>query len=893
MRILVLMRGIPASGKSTWIEQMGLSTYALSPDSIRLCASAPVLRIESSDKANKNSAQNLLHINQQNDKQVWRMLNTLLELRLKQGDFTIIDATHTSHRAIRAYEGLVNTYRYRLMVIDFSHVPLDVAIERNEKRGYKSVPKNVLESMYQTLQDSILTPLPTRYNVYKYDEIPLESLNQPIKSHSLTHISPLRFMPLDLNMYAQIHHIGDIHGCFDTLLDYLFFTNPVLSAQKTRQEIAKHLEETHFAAESCLSLLNQKAYYIFLGDYIDRGVQNAQVVRFLLGIMDAKNVCLLEGNHERWLYKWGKEELGINEFNTFTMADFTRNGLTPKDTHRLYAKLRQCTYYTYDNQYILCTHGGLPTLPANLLLISTKQLIYGVGDYEDMSTCAKHFANTTRDNVFQVFGHRNREKYPICVHERSFALEGGVEHNLALRALVLQKQYKPIATSLKQQKSKLQAQNSIMGVIYANHFAYIYMQNKHNSREIAKLKLSRSVFALLQKLRESSLIKERTFGDISSFNFTKEAFFHQKWTNLTCKARGLFIDTRNYRIYARSYDKFFNYKEREECSDKALKEDLAYPVNVFVKENGFLGIVSANYLADSVDSQNFTKSIESADSGAMGAETQSIQDACALYKHKLFISSKSDPTSDFAKLAREVIESYLLCDDSHIIADSKKDSSQNLADNFTQDSIKNNKLNTLSKELKERNLSLVFEIIHPELDPHIIAYKKPKAVLLDGIYNTSNFAKMPFDELCAFAKKYDFECKRHYATLHTWEQMRDFLAHSHQSQRQESSDLFAYGREEDGYFEGYVLEDSKGFMFKYKNAYYRVWKAMREAVWQYLRTGKVKANKNTYYTDDTHRKLEAMFMRWLQTYSDENGAQMLESASIIALREAFLRNLGE
>ena len=43
MRVLALMRGIPASGKSTWIKNMGLSEYTLSADSLRLMASSPIL----------------------------------------------------------------------------------------------------------------------------------------------------------------------------------------------------------------------------------------------------------------------------------------------------------------------------------------------------------------------------------------------------------------------------------------------------------------------------------------------------------------------------------------------------------------------------------------------------------------------------------------------------------------------------------------------------------------------------------------------------------------------------------------------------------------------------------------------------------------------------------
>ena len=837
MRILVLMRGIPASGKSTWIANMGLSEYTLSADSLRLMASSPVLLpksknaidLESTEFAKSQTLDSLalIGINQQNDKQVWKLLFTLLEMRLKQGDFTIIDATHTSIKALRAYETLANTYRYRLIVIDFSHIPLEVALQRNACRGYKSVPVDILESMYKTLQDSLT--LPSRYLVLKADEI------APLQDKTCQ--SMLHFNPINLNTYTQIHHIGDIHGCFETFLNYLIYTH---SSPYSLQDALHILEQSQFAPQICARFLNPKAYYIFLGDYIDRGVQNAQVVRFLLGIMDLPNVCLLEGNHERWLYKWGKEELGANEFSTFTLKNLEQGGISSKDTHRLYSKLRQCAYYTFDEKIILCTHGGLPTLPNNLLLVATKQLIYGSGGYEDMQECAKSFALSTASNTYQVFGHRNREKHPMRVYERNFALEGGVEFGGALRIAVLTKTPLPYRYATKAQNSKLMAQSPLMGVIrHTDNFTQIYMQNKHGSQELNALHQSRSIFALLQKLRASVLIKEREFGELSSFNFTKEAFFSKQWNSLTCKARGLFIDTYNFRICARSYDKFFNYKEREETCDEALKEKLTYPLNVFVKENGFLGIVSAKNANDSLKLES-----------------------------KLFITSKSDPTSPYAHIMR------------NLIAESLRKTAQDSIQEVESE---------LYEELKTRNLSLVFEVIHPQDDPHIIAYEKPQVILLDAIYNTPDYAKVPFTELCALGEKFGFVCKTHKATLHCWEEVSEFL---YCESALESNSLFAQGKRKNGFIEGYVLEDSAGFMFKYKGAYYRAWKALREIVEQCARTRALPKSKGKKWQGDSaYYELEGAFIQWLCQYIEHNGFESLESSSLIDLREAFLRSL--
>ena len=46
MRTLVLLRGIPASGKSTWVKENKLEAYSLSSDHIRTLFQAPSLNVE-------------------------------------------------------------------------------------------------------------------------------------------------------------------------------------------------------------------------------------------------------------------------------------------------------------------------------------------------------------------------------------------------------------------------------------------------------------------------------------------------------------------------------------------------------------------------------------------------------------------------------------------------------------------------------------------------------------------------------------------------------------------------------------------------------------------------------------------------------------------------------
>ena len=97
---------------------------------------------------------------------------------------------------------------------------------------------------------------------------------------------------------------------------------------------------------------------------------------------------------------------------------------------------------------------------------------------------------------------------------------------------------------------------------------------------------------LVERFRQSPLIRESRYDDISAFNFTRKAFNKAEWNDLTTRARGMFINTRKNKIVCRGYDKFFQVDERPETKKERLRKTLKFPVTAFVKENGFLGLIS-------------------------------------------------------------------------------------------------------------------------------------------------------------------------------------------------------------------------------------------------------------------------------------------------------------
>ena len=240
MRILLVMRGIPGCGKSTWIKEHDLEAYTLSPDNIRLLFSAPELGLDGK-----------YHISAKCDKHVWAFLNERLEARMKSGDTTVIDATHTKESYLKEYKKLCKKYNYRMVVVDFSSIDLDTIKLRNYRReSYKQVSEEVIDRMYQQISN----PLQGNYEIYKYDEFPnLDNFVYKING----------------NNYDKVVVFGDIHSCYSPLKEY-FDKNPE----------------------------SDKNLYIFVGDYFDRGIQGKEVLQFCLDHCEKENFIFLTGNHE-------------------------------------------------------------------------------------------------------------------------------------------------------------------------------------------------------------------------------------------------------------------------------------------------------------------------------------------------------------------------------------------------------------------------------------------------------------------------------------------------------------------------------------------------------------------------------------------------------------------
>jgi hypothetical protein len=177
-------------------------------------------------------------------------------------------------------------------------------------------------------------------------------------------------------------------------------------------------------------------------DYTGSGAENTEVIKFLISIMCRDNVILLEGDHEKCFCNLatGEEQRKISEFeDSLQISGISPEGITKRCIIDLYRRMEPCICYNFLNKYVLVTHGGLSSLPENLIFVGSAQMVNGVGEPKDAGVIAESFNRNTNENTYQVHGHRNPENLPI-ENGRTFNLCCESENGGLLRILTLDRQ---------------------------------------------------------------------------------------------------------------------------------------------------------------------------------------------------------------------------------------------------------------------------------------------------------------------------------------------------------------------------------------------------------------------------------------------------------------------
>lgn len=622
MNIITMLSGIMGTGKSTFIKENNLEEYTISTDDIRLILGQPRHTVDSDGNVRK-------HMANIDDKKVFEIFYETIESRMMRGEYIVLDAMNVSSKSQNYIKKLAKKHKYRVNLVDIQgNMRIEQILKQNKNRvEYKVVPDDVIKQKYNK-----------RYSDYKErGRINLGGINLIDKEKFK---ETFFWSTKDLNNYDKVFVIGDIHGCYTAL-------------------------------KEGLGEIKDNYYYIFLGDFFDRGIENKEVFLFIKGLMNKDNAVFLIGNHEEHLINFTKREKGDSYFIAKgflknTVPEILSGGdISIKDMSRFAKKLQVFFAFEYNGQKYICSHGGIlpeqyngqeyPEFKNGLYDITrepSKDIIFGIGGYNfdiDYHFDRKQLERPRENRVIQFHGHRNSFHVEPYAYEYCYNLEDNVEMGGYLRIAEITK------NGLKINKIK----NNIYNKELLHDSLYVDMSNLTN-------------LEIKECLDNSKYIKGKKFKELTAYNFSQEVFYDSFWNAFTTTARGLILKN-NGDIFSRGYNKFFNIDENIETTIDAIKEKVKYPLKASVKENGYLGIMTG----DGSRLHFFSKS---------GSTNYSTMFQTMFYK-----------------LLKENVN------------------------------IKN--IEKIQELLSSNNYSVTFEVINIEKDKHIVTYNESKLVILDVIKN--------------------------------------------------------------------------------------------------------------------------------------------------------------
>lgn len=625
MNIITLLSGIIGTGKSTFIKENNLEEYTISTDSIRLMLGQPRHTVDSEGNVRK-------YIANVDDKKVFDILYNIIESRMMRGEYIVVDAMNVSSPSQNDIKKLAKKHGYRINMIDIQgNMHIDQILEQNKNRvGYKVVPEETIKQKYH--KRYIDCKERGRINISGINLIDKDKFKETFF-----------WKTKDLNKYDKVFVIGDIHGCCTAL-------------------------------KEGLGEIKDNYYYVFLGDFFDRGIENKEVFLFIKELMDRDNAVFLIGNHEEHLINFTKREKGDSYFiaRAFlknTVPEILSGGdVSNKDMRNFARNLQVFFAFEYNGRKYICSHGGIlpeqyggqdyPEFKEGLYDITrepSKDIIFGIGGYKfdiDYHFNMKQLEIPNNNRVIQFHGHRNSFHVEPYEYEYCYNLEDSVEMGGFLR----------IAEITKNGLTIHKIKNNVYNKKLLHDSLYVDM-NKLTNSEIKEC------------LDNSKYIRGKKFKGLTAYNFSQEAFCNSFWNSFTTTARGLILKE-NGDIFSRGYNKFFNIDENKETTIDSIKGKIKYPLKATVKENGYLGIMTGK-------------------------------------GSTLHFFSKSGATS-YATMFQTMFYKQLK----------------------ENGNIKN--IKEIQELLSDNKYSATFEVINIEKDKHIVSYKESKLVILDVIKNQYN-----------------------------------------------------------------------------------------------------------------------------------------------------------
>jgi protein phosphatase len=256
---IVALVGPSGSGKSSFARKHFRGTEILSSDFCRGLVS---------DDENSQAATN----------DAFEVLHFIASKRLAAGKLVVIDATNVQPEARKPIIALGREYHCLPVAVVFD-LPEKLCQERNRTRPDRDFGPHVIRQQSQQLRRSLRGLEREGFRRVHVLRSPEEVDAAEIVREPLWNNLKHEHGPFDI--------VGDVHGCFDELVDLLTKLGYSVEAQSNGANSQSY---------SVRPPEGRKA--IFLGDLVDRGPKIPEVLRLVMGMVEAGTALCVPGNHD-------------------------------------------------------------------------------------------------------------------------------------------------------------------------------------------------------------------------------------------------------------------------------------------------------------------------------------------------------------------------------------------------------------------------------------------------------------------------------------------------------------------------------------------------------------------------------------------------------------------
>lgn len=143
MSKMIMTRGLPASGKTTWAKEELSLLRKQGQFATRVCRD-DIREVCFGDMNPGYEAEST----------ITTMRDAMIRATLEKGGTVIVDETLIRPKYIRHLVKIADEYGAEKVIEDFTHVPKETCITRNSWRSKRFVPRDVIERMAETLKNN-------------------------------------------------------------------------------------------------------------------------------------------------------------------------------------------------------------------------------------------------------------------------------------------------------------------------------------------------------------------------------------------------------------------------------------------------------------------------------------------------------------------------------------------------------------------------------------------------------------------------------------------------------------------------------------------------------------------------------------------------------------------